>query len=196
MLYTVLWNPEHRHKRPRGDLLRLRLRSLRVDVARGLTRRQIPRENPNVEPERPHKGESLKARWRLLIPLNRRALTRFGRLRELVSYVTALDHPAHNERMRWAGELAEALERHLGLGDDPKTRRRLYWKVALTCLRALVYRGEAATTPILMVKRALYTSMEAQGKYQLHNVGAFFSRCLRQEGFFDLALFYARKRVA
>lgn len=197
MLYTVLWNPEHRHKKPQGDLLKLKLRSLREDTARGATRKGAHAEECEGELERLHKGVSLKARWRYLIPLNKEALAQFGELKNLVGYVAALNpNPARSERMRWAEELVAALERHLGLGDDPGTRRKLYWKIALTCLRALVYGNpDSATTPILMLKRALSSSMVAQAKFELYNPGGYFCKRLRNDGFFELAGFYGERRV-
>ncbi len=50
MLYTVLWNPDHRHRKAPGDLLRLPLRSLQEAVARGQTRRQTEAERLHIVP--------------------------------------------------------------------------------------------------------------------------------------------------
>jgi hypothetical protein len=192
MLYTVLWNPDHRHKKAHiADLLRLPLRSLAEAISRGHTRRQF-------ESERLHRSGSLKTGWKLILPLNQIALTRFGALKELVDYVAAQTAaPSRTQRMAWAEALAEALERHLGLGEDAGIRRKLYWKIALTCLRGLVYGGEEDRyTPLLQLRRALSLSMAAQREGRLYNVGAFFSKRLREAGFFDLASFYAERKVA
>lgn len=191
MLYTVVWNPDHPHKRVRTDLLQLPLRSLREAILRGQTRRQLG-------PERPHRIGSLKARWALILPLNRHSLIRFGPLKEAVEYMAAqATTPTRPRRMAWAGELVDALKRHLGLGDNPEAREKLYWKIALTCLRGLVYGGdEDRHTPLILLRRALSAAMEAQREGRLRNVGAFFSRKLRELGFFDLAAFYAGRRVA
>jgi hypothetical protein len=191
MLYTVLYNPDHRHKKVRGDLLRLPLRSLKAAVDRGLTRKQF-------EPERSHIKGSLKAVWPLLLPLNKDSLTRFGDLKDLVDYVAAqTTAPTRTRRLAWAEALVQALERHLGMGDNAQARRKLYWKIAFTCLRGLLYGGDDERyTPLLQLKRALHLSMEAHREGKLYNVGAFFSKKLRELGFFDLASFYAQRKVA
>ena len=70
-------------------------------------------------------------------------------------------------------------------------------KIAFTCLRGLLYGGyEERYTPLLQLKRALHLSMEAHREGKLYNVGAFFSKKLRELGFFDLAYFYAQRKVA
>lgn len=191
MLYTVLYNPDHRHKKVRGDLLRLPLRSLKAAVDRGLTRKQF-------EPERSHIKGSLKAVWPLLLPLNKDSLTRFGDLKDLVDYVAAqATVPTRTRRLAWAEALVQALERHLGVGDNAQARRKLYWKIAFTCLRGLLYGGDDERyTPLHQLKRALHLSMEAHREGKLYNVGAFFSKKLRELGFFDLACFYAQRKVA
>jgi hypothetical protein len=192
MLYTVLWNPDHRHKKTHlADLLRLPLRSLAEAISRGHTRRQF-------ESERLHISGSLKAGWAVILPLNKISLSRFGALKGLVDYVAAQTAtPSRTQRMAWAEALASALERHLGLGEDAGIRRKLYWKIALTCLRGLVYGGEEDRyTPLLQLRRALGLSMAAQREGRLYNVGAFFSKRLREAGFFDLAGFYAERKVA
>jgi hypothetical protein len=99
--------------------------------------------------------------------------------------------------MAWAEALVDALERHLGVGDNAQVRRKLYWRIALTCLRALLYGGgDDRYTPLHQLKRALHLSMEAHREGKLYNVGAFFSKKLQKLGFFDLAGFYAQRRVA
>ncbi|HEU4743128.1 MAG TPA: hypothetical protein VFS50_16145 [Meiothermus sp.] len=49
---------------------------------------------------------------------------------------------------------------------------------------------------MLLLRQALARSMEAQLGGKLYNVGAFFSKKLRELGFFDLASFYAARKVA
>jgi hypothetical protein len=56
--------------------------------------------------------------------------------------------------------------------------------------------GEERFTPLLLLRQALARSMEAQLGGKLYNVGAFFSKKLRELGFFDLAGFYAARKVA
>jgi hypothetical protein len=189
MLYTVLHNPDHRHKKAHtAELLRLPLRSLRMAAANGTTKQHLS------DTERPHTNLTLRDIWKFIIPLNSKALSHFVfSSSESVNYVTARSQTlSKGERMAWAEALAAALERHLGLGRETAIRRKFYWKIALTCLRASI-RGSLA--PLLQLKTALEQCLEAHRQGRVRNLGSFFSYLLREAGFFDLAAFYRPQQI-
>jgi hypothetical protein len=198
MFYTVLYSPAYSHKKPRGDLLRLPWRSLKRDTADGVTQVQMHNEEriqkPNPknqlkDPERLHSTPSLKVRWNLLIPVNKDSLSLLGEIKDLVGYVAALNVPHRSKRLEWVNQLVEAFAQHLGLGDDPKTRTKLYYKIAMVCLKAMTY-AEPGTVfaSVQMVKKALSNTLIAHNKFFLVNPGAYFTKCLKKDGFFDLAV--------
>jgi hypothetical protein len=183
MLYTVLFNPDHRHKPVQDDLLRLPLRSLRMAAAAGQTRRHTFRT------QRPHKY-TLNDVWVFIVPITTKSFQHNSF--SLVDYVAAMARsiPVWERRRDWLESLVRALTRHLGSGQQPLVRQKLYWRIALTCLRASL---EGNNTPLLQLKEVLDTSLKAYRLGRVRNLGAFFTSLLRRAGFFELAGFYQNR---
>lgn len=180
MLYTVQWNPDHRQRPPARDLLRLPLRALKLAAAYGLTQKKA---------ERLHRI-TLKDRWNWIQPLNQTALSHYLS-QKCVKYVTAQE--LQTSRQAWARGLVAALQRHLGLGDDPAVRQKFYWKLTLQLLHAP---HDGRRESLLLLRRALGETMDLAGERRLRNPGAYFARRLQALGFWNLALYPALRTRA